>query len=512
MQNKKGKSEKKINFHEIVVPEDCSSIAGYAFLINEFNIIAPLPHQLSAIGKKHKRYIKGGWEVFTPRHKPENTISAHLTFALRYEGVDLAILNDLFQKIDKSNIEKWVQSEPTGQYSRRIWFFYEWLTGQHLDLPDSDVSNFIDAVDEKLQFGITRERVKRYKVRNNLPGTPEFCPMIRKTHKLKGFVKENWSQKALDAIGVVHPDVLHRASAFLLLKDSKASFAIEGETPPHKRAEHWGKAIGQAGQKKLTLEELRTLQRTVIGDERFIKLGYRTEGGFIGQHDRDNLTPIPDHISAKWEDVEKLVQAIIDLNDTSIECGLDAVLTATLVAFGFVFIHPFEDGNGRIHRYLIHHVLASSKFVPDNTVFPISAAILNRLSEYRRVLESYSSPRLQFINWRPTKDGNVEVLNETKDLYRFFDATLQAEFLYECVQETIEKILPEEVLYLDRYDKMKSIINEQFDMPDRLKNLLIKFLEQNEGNLSNRARDKEFKMLSDEECEYLSKKYHEIYN
>jgi hypothetical protein len=512
MHGKKGKSEEKVNFHEITTPEECSSIAGYAFLIDKFDIIAPLPHQLSAVGKKHKRYIKDGWEVFTPRHKPDNTITAHLTFALRYEGVDLAILSNLFQGIDKSIIENWVQSEPTGQYSRRIWFFYEWLTGQHLDLQDSDVSNFIDAVDTKLQFGITGERSKRHKVRNNLAGTQNFCPLIRKTQKLKNFVKENWSQKALDAIGVVHPDVLHRASAFLLLKDSKASFAIEGETPPHKRAEHWGKAIGQAGQKKLTLKELEALQRTVIGDKRFIKLGYRTEGGFIGQHDRDMLTPIPDHISAKWEDIEELIQAIIDLNNTSIGKGGDAVLTATLVAFGFVFVHPFEDGNGRIHRYLIHHVLTSSKFVPDNTVFPISAAILDRLSEYRRVLESYSLSKLPFINWRPTKNGNVEVLNETKDLYRFFDATLQAEFLYECIQETIEKILPEEVLYLDRYDKMKSVINEQFDMPDRLKNILIKFLEQNEGNLSNRARDKEFKMLSNEECEFLNEKYHEIFN
>lgn len=35
----------------------------------------------------------------------------------------------------------------------------------------------------------------------------------------------------------------------------------------------------------------------------------------------------------------------------------DPVLAAG-IAFGFVFIHPFEGGNGRIHRYLIHHVLA----------------------------------------------------------------------------------------------------------------------------------------------------------
>jgi hypothetical protein len=37
---------------------------------------------------------------------------------------------------------------------------------------------------------------------------------------------------------------------------------------------------------------------------------------------------------------------------------VDPVVAAAILAFGFVYIHPFEDGNGRIHRYLIHHVLA----------------------------------------------------------------------------------------------------------------------------------------------------------
>lgn len=40
----------------------------------------------------------------------------------------------------------------------------------------------------------------------------------------------------------------------------------------------------------------------------------------------------------------------------------DAVLAAAMIAFGFVFIHPFVDGNGRIHRYLIHHILLRKNY------------------------------------------------------------------------------------------------------------------------------------------------------
>jgi len=182
-----------------------------------------------------------------------------------------------------------------------------------------------------------------------------------------------------------------------------------------------------------------------------------------------------------------------------------------MIAFGFVFIHPFTDGNGRIHRYLIHHVLAERGFAPKGIVFPVSAVILERIDEYRQVLEAYSRPRLEHIEWRSTPDGNVEVLNETIDLYRYFDATRQAEFLYDCVVQTIEYSLPEEIRFLERYDRMKAAINERFDMPDHKMDLLIRFLGQNKGVFSKRASEKEFQALSSAERRELEALYTEIF-
>ena len=77
--------------------------------------------------------------------------------------------------------------------------------------------------------------------------------------------------------------------------------------------------------------------------------------------------------------------------DVAFEVGqaeqLDPVIAAAILAFGFVYIHPFEDGNGRIHRYLIHHILSKRGFNPPQLVFPVSAAILDRIEDYRGVLE-----------------------------------------------------------------------------------------------------------------------------
>jgi hypothetical protein len=191
---------------------------------------------------------------------------------------------------------------------------------------------------------------------------------------------------------------------------------------------------------------------------------------------------------------------------------IDPVVKAAMLAFGFVFIHPFADGNGRIHRYLIHHVMAEHAFSPEHFVFPISAVILERLNEYKHVLELYSRPRLQYINWRPTANANVEVLNETMNLYRYFDATAQAEFLYDCVAQTIETILPAEILYLNRYDRMKAEINERFDMPNHVVDLAICFLTQNHGIFSSRAKTKELNLLTDVECKELEELYQAVFS
>jgi len=228
-------------------------------------------------------------------------------------------------------------------------------------------------------------------------------------------------------------------------------------------------------------------------------MGWRKGGGFVGVHDRVNSKPVPDHISARPKDVPQLISGLINTNKSLVDSDYDPVLAAALIAFGFVFIHPFADGNGRVHRYLIHHVLAKKGFAPKGLIFPVSAVIFDRIDEYKQALEVFSKSRLDFIEWKATPNGNVEVLNDTIDLYRYFDATKQAEFLYECVEETVTHTLPEEVEYLERHDKMRSFIAGYFDMPDKDMENLIGFLRQNDGRLSKRARTKKFKALTDDE-------------
>lgn len=109
------------------------------------------------------------------------------------------------------------------------------------------------------------------------------------------------------------------------------------------------------------------------------------------------------------------------------------------------------------------------------------------------------------IRWQPTEDGNVNVLNDTADFYRFFDATSHAEFLYDCVQKTIEEDLPNETEFLIRYDRFREYLGNLVDMPDRTVDLLFRFSRQNKGHLSYRAKKREFAELTDREVEEVER-------
>jgi len=55
--------------------------------------------------------------------------------------------------------------------------------------------------------------------------------------------------------------------------------------------------------------------------------------------------------------------------------GIDPLVRGTLVSFGFVFAHPFMDGNGRLSRFLFHKVVCGHGQLPNGLVLPVSVAM-----------------------------------------------------------------------------------------------------------------------------------------
>jgi hypothetical protein len=488
-------------------------LAGYAALIARYDLALPLPPRLAFASTGHRPQSTSGWIAVPVRQRPSDDLGSQLEFALKREGVDLAVLAALFARLDPGEVAVLARTTPTGKYTRRIWFLYEWLTGEELDVPDAPKVRAEPALDPELQVAGAEGKISsRHRVVDNLPGSRAFCPTVRWTAKLKAQAERRWSERARDVLGRTHPDVAARAAAFLLLSDSRSSFEIEGERPGPDRVRRWGRAIGEAGDVDLSVAELERLQRLVLGDTRFVTAGLRKQVGFVGEHDRVTRAPLPEHVSARPDDLPELVEGLIDYATRSLDLGIDPVVTAAVVTFGFVYIHPFEDGNGRLHRWLIHHVLARAGYNPEGLVFPVSAAILRHVSEYERVLRSYSAPLLEQVEWEATEKGNVRVLHETARLYRYFDATAHAEFLYDRVEETIERDLPREVAYWEGFDRFAERVQRLLgDMPRSTIDLLHRLLGQDKGRLSKRAREKEFAMLTDDEARAVEELWSECH-
>ena len=490
-------------FQEQTIPAG-TRLAGCAALVQALALAAPVrrPSSISGQHVRGSRREEGAWTIFDRRYWPGESFADHLTFALRHEDVDLLILKRAFEAVPQAELETMVRATPTGIEARRAWYLYEILTGRSLAVEDAPRAAAVDLLSPAAYFTGKPRLSRRHRVRDNLLGTGRFCPIIRRTKALTGFVALDLASRARETVGRTGARLVARAASFMLLADSRASFAIENERPPRNRLERWGRAVLQAGRNPLTLDEILRLQRVLIEDTRFVRAGLRPAGVFMGERDHDG-NPRPEFIGARPDDLADLMAGLLEANDRMRGEDVDPVLEAATTTFGFVYVHPFEDGNGRVHRCLIHHVLAERKFTPPGMVFPVSSVMLDRIDDYRSTLQTHSGPLMPFIEWRATPEHNVEVLNATADLYRYFDCTEAAEFLYACVRRTVEQDLPRQIDYLRRHDEALRRIMDAVEMPDRVAENLMMFIRQNNGSLSRRRREDEFKQLRDEEVTLL---------
>lgn len=478
-------------------------LAGYAALIEEHALeVIPNWHKSWVAQKGNHRMVSSGGvieEVFPPKYWPGNEIGDHLEFALKYEGTNLAILSRLFQKTPKKKLQEYIKSKPTGKYARRLWFLYEFLTGKMLDLPDLKQGNYIDLLDPDEYFTIsTASQVRRQRINNNVLGNSRFCPAVRRTNILHSFEKADLSKRCRQVLSHYSPALLKRALGYLYTKETKSSFEIENITPTSNRTERFVTLLQKAEQEDYCRKSRLVEVQNLIVDSRFRDSGYRERQNYVGETVIRQQEKIH-FVSPKPEDLPELMDGLIDAHKRMNTDGAAAVILASTIAYGFVFLHPFEDGNGRIHRFLIHNILARRGFTPEGIMFPISASMLKNSARYEASLEAFSRHIMPLAEYSLDENGRMTVLNDTAVWYRFIDMTAQAEALYGFIEQTIDIELTRELIFLANYDKVKSAIQEIVDMPDRQIDLFIRFCLQNEWKLSARKRTSHFDTLSDQE-------------
>lgn len=481
--------------------------AGYSALISRGGLdVIPNWHRSFVAGSgPHRINMTAGIteEVYPSKYWPGDSPGDHLEFALKYDGTNLAILDSLFQVIPKEELLAYIQSKPNGKYARRLWFLYEFLTGSTLPLDDLKRGNYIDLLDPKQYYTVAPPRqVRRQRINDNLLGDSRFCPTLRRTEVLRLFHEADLPQRCRKVVSAYSPELLKRALSYLYTKETKSSFEIEHIKPSSSRTEKFI-ALLQLAEREDFCEKshLIDLQNRIV-DPRFRDPDYRKVQNYVGESVSWQREKV--HLACpKPEDLETLMGGLIDAHLRMDDGKVSPVLQAAAVGYGFVFLHPFEDGNGRIHRFLIHNILARLGFTPEGLMFPVSASMLKNQAEYDVSLEEFSGPLMAQVEYSLDEYGRMTVHNDTARWYAYMDMTPQAEALFRFIERTIDTELVEELSFLSRYDDTKRAIQEIVDMPDRQIDLFIRFCLQNNNRLSETKRSSYFDFLSDDEVTHM---------
>jgi hypothetical protein len=416
---------------------------------------------------------------------------------MRYEPIDLGVLAAFFNAIDRRQLENWVLGESTGIFARRVWYLFELLTGQTLDLPEVPPTGYAPLLRSDVHITAKGFRVRRQKIVDNLLGNREYCPLIRRTGDLEGWMRQDFRQKFDGVAGGVEPSLLERAVQYLYSKETQSSFAIEGETPSPDRARRFVQALRNAGSFDTSSKEAYVQLQKKIVDARFALEGWRSVQNYVGSLAPD-YSPIVHFVCPKPADVQSLMDGWMRSLARIGTGEVNPVCVATVAGFGFVYLHPFEDGNGRLHRFLIHHSLAKLGFTPPGVLFPVSAAMLRNKAPYDQALEFFSMRLEPFIDYKLDDAGRMTVQGETANLYRYPDLTFQSEYLYRVVADTIETDMRMELGLLEKYDEAIAAVNRVVDMPGLRASLLVRLILQSHGRLSKSKRG-QFSELTDDE-------------
>lgn len=490
--------------------------AGSLWLQEHFKLTRYVLTHRSYIGQNPKLELTPTGEVnqvYGPKYAPAtNTVPAHLEFSLKYDDLYLAFLKAVFYCASEAEIIAYVAAAPTGKYARKIGFLYEFLTGRQVRLPVTIGGNYVDLLEEEAYLTGREVKIKKWRINNNLLGTPAFCPVVRKTSALAQVLQHDLKQQVAQLKENYAPDTFSRAIQYLYNKETRSSYEIEKEKPSPERMERFIALLTSAGRvpgEQLLGEQNLTQLQNAIVDPRFAAQGFRDFQNYIGQSLPD-YTELIHYICPPPAYVHSLMEG---LKETVIKTeGSSALVRAAVISFGLVFIHPFEDGNGRLHRFLIHDMLVRDGVVPDGLIIPVSAHMLRHMREYDMALESYSRPLMLLVQYTKAANGELEVTNkdEVEGYFRYPDLTSQSVFLAQTIQATITDDMPQELEFIQRYDEVKRELQHIVDMPDKDLNLMILFLHQNKGVFPKRRR-KDFAKLTDLEIERMEQAYQEVF-
>ena len=411
----------------------------------------------------------------------------HVLFALKHEGTNLQVLAEALPKIRAEDMLAELNAAPSGAYIRLACYLWEEFNGCEL-APIPQIGGMVHPVFDPQRYVTgSAVRIARWRVLFNGIGTIRYCATVERTSAIDAAIESNILDRTKQFIDSLGAGMMDRALDWAYLHETDSSFAIEREAPSEDKARALVELLHQAHEPRpLSEDYLVELQNAVITSPYDKAAVFRSEQNWLAGPGRGALAVT--YVPPPPELAHELMAELIGMASTAPKV-MDPIVAASIISFGFVFIHPFMDGNGRLSRFLFHHALCQSGRLEKGLLLPVSAAMNRHENDYLATLQQYSRQARTRWSVRWIDEGQYEfTFRGTPAIYRYWDATACVEFGYRMAEQALEIELRQETKFLAAFDRITRAVNEEFDLRGSDLATLVRCCLDNGGILSKKRR------------------------
>lgn len=479
------------------------NLVGYAYLVQTMQLAA-IPLKRSAVVKPVKRVtLIGDMLSVPPSVAPaEGAMLEHIQFALKHEGINLTVLAQALRRIPAHEVLAVWQAAPTSTYARKICFLWEAFNERLLDCKGSPKGAIATLFDPQHYITGPSVRNPRWRIDFNGLGSLAWCVTVERTQKIDQVLASDVLGRCRAFMASLPGSMMDRAMSWAYLHETSDSFAIEKEAPSEGKAQRFIQLLRQAHERQpLTEDYLVKLQNSTINNPFDQAVAFRHQQNYLsnGLRGAAGVSYVP----PSAELCDKLMAQLITFANGHAR-QIEPLVSAAIISFGFVFIHPFMDGNGRLSRFLIHHALCASGAMENGLLLPVSVAMKREEQRYLQALQAYSRPMRDFwsVQWLDGEEFRFEFLGD-EALYRYWDGTAAVEFVMDMAERALDVELRDETRFLARYDQVLKAVDERYDVRTSLLSTLVMMCLDNQGVMSQNRRKQYRHQVPEELFDYL---------
>lgn len=439
----------------------------------------------------------------------EDDLLGHLLFALKHEGINLQLLSAAAPHLAAEHLAEAVRQTPNGQYLRMLCSVWEHFTGRQVMQDPPVGGGYVDLFDARRYFVAPAERDARWRVNFNGLGTWDYCVTVERTGAIMELLDADVLGAAREFVNGLDRALLDRTLNWAYLHETQDSYAIEHEAPSDDKRRTFIRLLEQAHEPRQVDEQyLVELQNSIVSNAYNQAVQYRIEQNWLsdGNHGALGVTYVP----PAPDDVPLLMEGWANFaNNTSMR--LDPLMAASIASFGFVYIHPFMDGNGRLSRFLFHKILCQSGQLGEGMLLPVSIAMKHHEAQYLQVLREFSRPARDLVRVRAIGEGDYDFWFKADDkIFRYWDATACVEFGLRMAKEALEVELRNESNFILHFDAVRKEIDERFDLRGSTLATLVSIALTNNGAISKNKQKRYAEEVSEEAFRAIEDKAREV--